>query len=129
MKTSQRIFVWVALTAFSLLLATAPALAQDVMKVSPETHKVILENEHVRVLSVHLKPGEKVGMHSHPANVAYYLTDARVKVTHSDGTSEEHEVKAGSSAWSDATTHAAENIGTTELQEVQVEIKETARKP
>ena len=34
----------------------------------------------------------------------------------------------GSAVWSEAVTHAAENIGTTELHEVQTELKESAKK-
>jgi hypothetical protein len=40
-----------------LLLVAAEARAQDVAKVSPETHRLLLENEHVRVFDV--KGGEK----------------------------------------------------------------------
>jgi quercetin dioxygenase-like cupin family protein len=60
------------------VLSVALVPAQHVVKVS-ETHKVLLENEHARVLDFHVKPGEKVGMHSHPASIVYYLTDAKVK--------------------------------------------------
>ncbi len=58
------------------LVASATVRAQDVVKVSPETHKVLLENEHVRVLDVHAKPGEKVAIHFHPASILYYLNNA-----------------------------------------------------
>lgn len=54
------------------LSLSAPALAQDPTKVSQETHKVILENDRVRVLEVRVKAGEKVPTHSHPANVVYF---------------------------------------------------------
>src|SRR5215831_7971448 len=41
--------------------------------------------DHVRVLDFRVKPGEKVGMHSHrAASIAYYLTDAKVKYTDPD---------------------------------------------
>lgn len=46
--------------AFLLLAAAMSAQSQDVVKVSPETHTVLLENAKVRVLDVHVKPGEKV---------------------------------------------------------------------
>jgi len=58
------------------LVASATVRAQDVVKVSPETHKVLLENEHVRVLDVHAKPGEKVAIDFHPASILYYLNNA-----------------------------------------------------
>ena len=101
--------------------------AQDVVKVSPETHKVLLENEHVRVLDVHAKPGEKVAMHSHPASVLYYLPDGKLKVTYPDGRTEERTVKAGTSVWSEAARQAVENVGANELHEVHIELKETSK--
>src|SRR5215468_5449577 len=80
-------------------LAMYPAPAQDVVTVSPETHTVILENPEVRVLSVRLQPGEKVAMHSHPHNVVYYLSDAKIRLTTTDGRVEDRTVKAGTAAW------------------------------
>src|SRR5215467_9186410 len=97
--------------------------AQDVVKVSPETHAVLLENEHVRVLDVHAKPGETVLMHSHPASTLYYLADGKMKITYPDGRTEERTVKAGAAVWSMAVTHAVENIDANELHEVHIELK------
>ena len=85
-----------------VLFVVASVRPQDVAKVSPETHTVLLENERVRVLDVHAKPGEKVGMHSHPASVVYYLTDAKVKYTYPDGRTQERAVKAGTAFWIEA---------------------------
>ena len=76
MKNSRRMLMGVLFTTLLLFVAAGTALAQDVVKVSPETHKVLLENEHVRVLDVHAKPGEKVAIHFHPASILYYLNNA-----------------------------------------------------
>ena len=59
-----------------------------------------------------LSLGEKIGMHSHPASTLHYLTDGKLKITYPDGRIEERTVKAGSAVWSEAVTHAVENIGT-----------------
>lgn len=106
-----------------LCLPAQHTQAQDVVAVSPETHQVMLENPEVRVLSVHMQPGEKVAMHSHPRNVVYYLSDATLRITTASGKVEDRVVKAGTAAWSDGSVHAVENIGSTELREVQVEMK------
>jgi quercetin dioxygenase-like cupin family protein len=129
MKHSRRMLLGVLLTTSLLLFAAGTALAQDVMKISPETHKVLLENDQVRVLEARMKPGEKVAMHSHPANVAYFFTDGKIKITYPDGKTEAREIKAGVAAWSEAVTHAAENVGTTEFHELQIELKGAAKKP
>ena len=114
-----------------LCLCVLPALSQDVTAVEggPETHKVVLDNAQVRVLDVHIQPGQKVAMHSHPASVVYFVTDAKMKVTLPDGTSRVAESKAGSAAWRDPATHAVENVGTSEIHLVQTELKtDTAKK-
>ena len=121
-----------ALSLLSFLcLAVLTAVSQDVTKVDggPETHKVVLDNAEVRVLDVHIQPGQKVAMHSHPASVVYYVTDAKMKVTLPDGTSRVAEAKAGTAAWRDPATHAVENVGSSELHLVQTELKaDTAKK-
>jgi len=111
----------------TVLSVGALVLAQDVVKVS-ETHKVLLENEHVRVLDFRVKPGEKVGMHSHPgASVVYYLTDAKAKYTYPDGRTEERTVKAGTAFWIEAVRHDVENVGANEFHGIHIELKEPTK--
>ena len=105
------------------LLAGAWANAQDVVQVGGDTHKVLLENAQVRVLAVKLKPGEKVPMHSHPASVSYVLTDGKLHITLADGKTVDKEPKAGAATWSDAVTHAVENVGSSDFTQVQIELK------
>jgi hypothetical protein len=54
MKTSIAPF-----TVSALLAAASPASAQDPVKLSPQFYRVLLENEHVRVLEFRAKPGDK----------------------------------------------------------------------
>ncbi len=112
-----------------LCLATSTALAQDPVKVAPNNNKVLLENDQVRVLDVRIKPGEKEPMHSHPASVGYFLSDFKVKYTYPDGKTEVREGTAGQARWREALTHAVENVGTTELHVVTIELKGAAKKP
>ena len=105
------------------LLASAWSSAQDVVQVGGDTHKVLLENAQVRVLAVKVKAGEKVPMHSHPASVSYVLSDGKLRITLADGKSVDKEPKAGAATWSDAVTHAVENIGTSDFSQVQIELK------
>ena len=123
MKISRAIIAAMLLTASAVYAVTRPAPAQDVIKVAGDSHTVIFENEHVRVLAVHFKPGQVAPMHSHPENVSYFLTDGKLKITLPDGKVIERSPKAGTAAWSDATTHSAENVGTADFQQVQVELK------
>jgi hypothetical protein len=52
-----------------------------------------------------------------------------VKITLPDGKTEERTIKAGTANWSEATTHAAENLGSTDFEEIQVELKQAENKP
>jgi beta-alanine degradation protein BauB len=119
----------IVLLTCALCLTVSTALAQDVLKVAggAETHKVLLDNDQVRVLDVQIQPGQKIAMHSHPANVVYYLSDAKFKLTFPDGKTALREIKAGTALWSGPVTHAVENTGTTAYHIVQVEMKGTAK--
>jgi beta-alanine degradation protein BauB len=123
MKISRAILGATLLTASAVYAATRPAPSQDVVKVAGDSHTVIFENDQVRVLAVHFKPGQVAPRHSHPASVSYFLTDGRLKITLPDGKVIERSPKAGTAGWSDAVTHTAENIGTTDFQQVQIELK------
>ena len=128
MKISRAIIAATLLTASAAYAVTRPTPAQDVIKVAGDSHTVIFENDQVRVLSVHFKPGQVAPMHSHPSNVSYFLTDGKLKITLPDGKVIERSPKAGTAGWSDAVTHAAENVGTTDFQQVQIELKTAAAK-
>jgi len=122
MEISRAIIAATLLTGSAVYAATRPT-PQDVIKVASDSHTVIFENDQVRVLAVHFKPGQVAPMHSHPANVSYFLTDGKLKITLPDGKVIERSPKAGTAGWSDAVTHAAENVGTADFQQVQVELK------
>lgn len=92
--------------------------------VPPKGHKVLLENDRVRVLEVLIKPGETTGMHSHPPNVVYALSTAKVKFGFRDGKSRELEIKTGDIAWSEGGWHEVVNVGTTEDYGIIVELKQ-----
>jgi quercetin dioxygenase-like cupin family protein len=85
MKISRAFIAATLLTASALYAATRPTPSQDVTKVAGDSHTVIFENDQVRVLAVHFKPGQVAPMHSHPANVSYFLTDGKLKITLPDG--------------------------------------------
>ena len=97
--------------------------AQDMVKVAPKNCTVVLDNAQVRVIRVVLKPGDKLAMHSHGANIVYALGSGKTKYTFPDGKTEEREIKPGTAVWSEGVTHSTENIGTTETRALVVELK------
>jgi beta-alanine degradation protein BauB len=107
-----------------LLSVTKAAIAQDVVKVAPEQFKVLLENEHVRVLEFRMKPGDKQEMHTHPATVHIELTPTKVRITYPDGKAVKVEGKQGEALWVGPVKHTVENIGNTEIHGYIVELKD-----
>ena len=96
----------------------------DVLKSAANAYKLLMENERVRVLEIHLKPGEKAPMHNHPNDhVVYVMNNTKFKLTFSDGKSGEFDLKAGQTIWMEAGSHATENIGTSEGHNLVVELK------
>jgi quercetin dioxygenase-like cupin family protein len=98
-------------------------VAQDPVKLAPDKLKVILENDTLRVFEARLKPGEKLGMHSHPKSIAYFMSEFKLKSTLPDGRSVIIEKKPGDILWREPVTHAEENIGTTDLVVLVIEFK------
>ncbi len=90
---------------------------------APRGHKILLENEHVRVLEVRIKPRESSGSHAHPHCVVYQLTNAKVKFTTPDGKSRVVDSKQGDIVWSEGGIHEVENVGDTDDYGIIVELK------
>ena len=114
--------------ALAFMFAVIPALAQDPVKVAPQAFKEILNNSEVRVLEYSSKPGQKEAMHSHPAVLLYVIQGGKLKSTAPDGTSKEIEYKAGDIQWREAITHTGENVGTTEMKSLLIEVKHGKKK-
>ncbi len=105
------------------ILAVVTAKAQDPVKVDPGHFKVVLNNEHVRVMDGRIKPGEKTPIHSHPNHVIYYLAGGTTKFTLADGKTDTVTAKAGQVIWHNAETHVVENVGKNETHAIDIELK------
>jgi hypothetical protein len=126
--TNTRRFLGLAVTAVCVvILGTGAALAADPVKVAPGVYKVALENDHVRVLEVTLKPGEKVPMHSHPACIIYPLNDSKTRFTSPDGKSVDVDMKTGAVSWHEAESHMSENIGQSDARVLVIEMKKHSK--
>ena len=91
--------------------------------VNAKTVRVKLENSHGRVLEATLQPGEKEQLHSHPGYVTYVIAGGKIRNHSADGTTKETELKTGDAIYRDPLTHWAENIGTTQLHTIILELK------
>jgi hypothetical protein len=62
-------------------------------------------------------------MHSHPATVAVFLTDAKGTFTFPDGKKQDFAVKAGETQYSAADIHLPENTGDKAMDVIVIELK------
>ena len=124
MKVTSVVCVLVA----GFVFAGMQALAQDPVKAAPQSFKERLNNDKVRVLEYASKPGEKEAMHSHPDILLYVIQGGKLKSTTADGKSKEVDYKTGDLVWREALTHSGENVGSTELKALLIEVKHPAKK-
>jgi hypothetical protein len=97
---------------------------QDAVVTDGDKYSVVLENERVRVLRYHDKPGDRTLQHAHPDYVLYAESSFKRRLTFHDGQKQEVDVKAGSVVWMKGHTHIGENIGDTNTDVIIVELKE-----
>jgi quercetin dioxygenase-like cupin family protein len=96
----------------------------DIVQTSPNQARVLMENEHVRVVEYAVKPGEKDVWHTHPPRSSYVVSGGKVKVYTENGEPKISEVKTGASSWAgQGAKHYVENIGDTDIKIILTEIK------
>jgi len=98
-------------------------VASDPVKVDPAHHKVMFENDRVRVLRVKFKAHDKTKQHEHPNGVAIYLTNTKAKFTLADGKTREGGGKRGEVTWAAAENHSVENTAAKPADIILVELK------
>lgn len=103
------------------LAATAPVPPADLA--SPKVVKLRFENDRVRVLETISNPGDREQMHSHPANVVLVLAGGKLRITGADGKTSDVDFKTGDTLWRAPVVHAAENVGSTQLHAIIVELR------
>ena len=119
----------------TLLLLTLPLIAGssaaaevDAVASSPDKFKILLDNEHVRVVEYSLLPGERDDWHTHPPKVSYVVAGGKLRITTENGESFLADELSGTAAWMGSLgSHFAENIGTTPVRILLVEVKAAAK--
>ena len=106
-----------------LAAAARATLAQDPAVVNAKTLKVTLDNPRARVMEATLKPGDKEQMHSHPSYIVYVIEGGKVRNHNADGTTSESTFTPGQTIYRDPVTHWSENIGTTTIRTLVIELK------
>src|SRR3569833_545599 len=91
---------------------------------SPANFKLLLENDHVRVLRYTLPPGALDHWHTHPPRVGYVLSGAKIRVNEADGSHTDYDEKTGDTYWGDfSPLHDTLNIDTKPYIALLVEVK------
>jgi quercetin dioxygenase-like cupin family protein len=115
--------VVVGAVGVTAVVAATSGATMDPVALSPDLYKVRFENERVRVLEYRLPPGGKEPMHSHPAGLVYVLAGGSLKNGFPDGTSSTRTAVTGEVIWREAITHSGENLGSTEIGSLVIDLK------
>src|SRR5205814_735385 len=77
MNAVSKLIGLVPFIAGALVAVTLPAAAQDKPVTPPDSYRVVMENERVRMIEVHVKPHSKVNVDSEPGRerFLYMLSD------------------------------------------------------
>jgi hypothetical protein len=105
---------------------TAPAQGakKEWPKLGPNA-KLLLENDKVRVVETHAKPGEKNPMVKRGPRVVYVLKGGPVKVYYADGKTEMDELKTGTVRYyPGGDTKSTETLGKTERRNLIINFAE-----
>ena len=73
-----------------------------------------------------LKAGQTDQMHSHLSEMVFFVKGSKVNIHLPDGKCVEADVPDGHVMWNEGWTHRAENIGSSDLQAIIVESKQSA---
>ena len=105
--------------------------AMDALIASPQHHKLLLENEFVRVLDTLIPPGEVTTLHTHQWPATYYILswsdfvrrdDKNLVVV--DSRKREKKPKVNTALWSEPLPpHTLENVGPQDIHLISIEIK------
>jgi hypothetical protein len=114
----------ILLTFFICQGLAPPQEDLDPVKVAPNTHKLVFENQFVRVIRAQVPPHGQEPKHSHPHGLTVYLTDYEVKMkTFPDGRVTRTQRKFGTVNWSDAVVHEVKNVRQTPSDAMRIELK------
>lgn len=90
---------------------------------------VEFENERVRITRGKIGPRQTGQMHSHPAYIGIFLTDARLRVYLSDGTVGALEGKRGYLRSAPPVTHKIENLADMPFEAIDINFKPAPSRP
>jgi hypothetical protein len=118
----KRLLAFLLLLPVGLISASAQK-PKDSTIVDPDAHKVVFENDHVRVIDARAAHGWKSAMHSHSPMLVINLGSGRQKVTWPDGKTQIVDLNPGAVVWVDHAFDHSWELLAGEVQVLLVEVK------
>ncbi|MBC3541502.1 hypothetical protein ACFSC6_15810 [Rufibacter sediminis] len=105
-----------AILSVCFLFSLVPAFAGTTPAAGPTSRttkvfKHVLKTDHLRIMSLDLKPGEHLDFHASPEQEAYAGSDGTLRMVTPDGEEKIVNVKAGDRLWTDLTQFKNWNTG------------------
>lgn len=98
----------------------------DATEVDPDGHRIVFENDHVRILEVKGETGTELPMHSHRPRVVVAVGPYRIKSVDRTGVERVIDRRPGDASWIEEEHHSATVlIGPTHV--IEIEVKSAAR--
>ncbi len=129
MNAVSKLIGLVPFIAGALVAVTLPAAAQDKPVTPPDSYRVVMENERVRMIEVHVKPHSKVNVDSEPGRerFLYMLSDGALILAPPGKTPYEFALHAGETAVFPAVSPTVENDTDSAVRALLVEVKQPMR--
>jgi hypothetical protein len=96
--------------------------APDSTSADPDGHRVVLENERVRVLEVRVAEGRQLPLHSRPPRSVVAIGSYRLRSTDAAGDVSIIDRRPGDVSWSDGEVHSA-TVLIGPVHAIEVEVK------
>ena len=120
-------FIQIALALALAFPGAAHPQATDAVAVDPDVHRVLIDNEFIRVFDARASRGTRSPMHTHPPLVLISLDSTRFKMSQPDGKTSLFDLNPGDARWVEGAHHGWELIAG-ELHAIGIEPK-SAQKP
>lgn len=105
------------------IVAIANLTSQDPLAVDSSVYHLKLNNDRARVFVVTFRPGQSIGVHKHPDHVVHALKGGKLWIHETGKDPVTMDVPDGATVFLPAQSHAAKNVGKTNMRLLVVEIK------
>jgi mannose-6-phosphate isomerase-like protein (cupin superfamily) len=107
------------------LLASPSVSSNAALALVGKSQTLVMENDRIRAVRLKLKPGESTGLHTHSLpSLGLPITTGTILVTTPGKEDEKRELTPGLFSWRPgALTHSITNIGKTDYEAIDIEVK------